>query len=154
MYVLTNAGVTRQSDNACIPSDTANADYQAFLEWQKEGNAPIPLKPSVFHNLTNNTWVLDTVAKAKADTENLKLQAQQTLKTNSENGFISSVRNIVMTYREIDCVRFTMSFIKNIVRDKNDVNHAVTETEFNTIKQEVLQKATAEQLLYWQTIDA
>jgi hypothetical protein len=29
--------VTRLSDNACIPFDPANVDYQAFLKYQSEG---------------------------------------------------------------------------------------------------------------------
>jgi hypothetical protein len=29
--------VQRLEDNACIPFDTANTDYQAFLKYQAEG---------------------------------------------------------------------------------------------------------------------
>lgn len=35
-------GVSRLSDNAFIPFDPANTDYQAFLKWVEEGNQPIP----------------------------------------------------------------------------------------------------------------
>jgi len=31
-----------RSDNACIPFDEANTDYQAFLLWKSEGNQPTP----------------------------------------------------------------------------------------------------------------
>jgi hypothetical protein len=34
--------VTRISDNACIPFDPSNTDYQAYLKWLEEGNQPEP----------------------------------------------------------------------------------------------------------------
>ena len=43
MYKLTkNNSVIRTTDNACIPFDPANTDYQAYLKWVEEGGVPLP----------------------------------------------------------------------------------------------------------------
>ena len=36
------ASVLRTTDNAFIPFDPANTDYQAYLKWLEEGNTPLP----------------------------------------------------------------------------------------------------------------
>jgi hypothetical protein len=48
MYQLNKNGndkpvsVRKVADNAFIPMDPANTDYQEYLEWLAEGNTPIP----------------------------------------------------------------------------------------------------------------
>ena len=34
--------VQRMSDNAFIPFDEANSDYQEYLKWLEDGNTPLP----------------------------------------------------------------------------------------------------------------
>lgn len=47
MYKLINLTLGGQSvmrilDNAFIPFDPANTDYQEYLKWLAEGNTPLP----------------------------------------------------------------------------------------------------------------
>ena len=47
-YQLTTGDcLLRLADNACIPPDPANTDYQAYLRWLDKGNTPEPASESV-----------------------------------------------------------------------------------------------------------
>jgi len=47
MYKLVNKNgklicIQRTTDNAGIPIDEANTDYQEYLKWLADGNTPLP----------------------------------------------------------------------------------------------------------------
>jgi len=45
-YQLTSGDtIVRLTDNAFIPPDPANTDYQQYLKWLEEGNTPLPPDP-------------------------------------------------------------------------------------------------------------
>jgi len=45
-YQLTSGdSIVRLTDNAFIPPDPANTDYQKYLLWLEEGNEPLPPDP-------------------------------------------------------------------------------------------------------------
>ena len=37
---VVNSSILRKEDNAYIPKDEANTDYQEYLAWVEEGNTP------------------------------------------------------------------------------------------------------------------
>jgi len=39
---ISNLTILRLFDNAIIPFDPDNTDYQAYLKWLEEGNEPLP----------------------------------------------------------------------------------------------------------------
>lgn len=56
--LITNSdGVLRVEDNAHIPNDGGNRDWQAFLAWKAEGNTPDPPPPDL--SPRDATWLGD-----------------------------------------------------------------------------------------------
>lgn len=45
--LINDSGIIRLTDNAFIPFDPANTDYQAYLRWLEEGNEPLPADEAV-----------------------------------------------------------------------------------------------------------
>jgi hypothetical protein len=41
-FNLIPKAILREIDNAYIPFDLANTDYQEYLKWLEEGNTPLP----------------------------------------------------------------------------------------------------------------
>ena len=39
--------IIRLADNASIPFDPANTDYQEYLKWLEEGNTPLPAEENI-----------------------------------------------------------------------------------------------------------
>ena len=42
---MTGETIFRVADNAWIPTDEGNCDYQAYLRWVAEGNTALPPDP-------------------------------------------------------------------------------------------------------------
>jgi len=41
-HEISTSAIKRLPDNAYIPFDPANTDYQVYLQWLEEGNTPLP----------------------------------------------------------------------------------------------------------------
>lgn len=39
---INDRAIIRVVDNACIPFEPTNIDYQEYLDWLAEGNTPLP----------------------------------------------------------------------------------------------------------------
>ena len=42
LHLTNKQAIIRIADNAFIPFDPANTDYQEYLKWLEEGNTPLP----------------------------------------------------------------------------------------------------------------
>lgn len=83
MYKLTDTtSIIRLADNATIPADEANADYQQFLKWISEGNTPEPsdtieqlnqeivISPWQFRTVLNRLSLRDAVENMVKNSDN------------------------------------------------------------------------------------
>lgn len=53
-YKLTSGDtIHRLTDNAFIPPDPSNSDYQAYLAWREEGNTPLPAPDPIIGDITD-----------------------------------------------------------------------------------------------------
>jgi hypothetical protein len=43
----TESSVIRTADQACIPNDPANRDWQQYQQWLADGGVPDPLPPPI-----------------------------------------------------------------------------------------------------------
>lgn len=69
-YQLADVGVLRLDDNAWIPSDTHNRDWQDYQFWLAAGNVPQPLP--VVQPLSQPPTLLDQVnAMSQVDRKSL-----------------------------------------------------------------------------------
>lgn len=85
MYKLTQStSIIRKADNAFIPDDLGNTDYQAYLAWVAEGNvaeAADPLPPVVYscspwqmRKALNALGLRQQVESAVADTTDITVK--------------------------------------------------------------------------------
>ena len=68
-YILMEGAIKCQATGGSIPKVTGNRHYREYLAWLEEGNTPIPIQPSPYHELIDNEWVEDTELKEKTETE-------------------------------------------------------------------------------------
>ena len=47
IFSNTQKDVIRLLDNAVIPFEPANTDYQEYLKWLEEGNTPLPAEENI-----------------------------------------------------------------------------------------------------------
>jgi hypothetical protein len=65
MYKSTKTdAILRKSDNAHIPKDEGNRDYQEYLQWVAQGNTPEPADPPTVDEL--NAPILAAIAAEEA----------------------------------------------------------------------------------------
>ena len=50
--------IQRLSDNAHIPFDPDNTDYQEYLKWVAEGNEPLPHDAPILEQTSENTFTV------------------------------------------------------------------------------------------------
>jgi hypothetical protein len=68
-YTLTaTTAIIRDADQACIPDDPRNTDYQAYLAWVAAGNTPTPYVAPVVDQVSINEAAIQAALDAMAQT--------------------------------------------------------------------------------------
>lgn len=94
MYRLTSGAlVIRLNDNAYIPCDPSNTDYQQYLDWLEKGGAPKPLDPPSVGFLAGmeRQWRDSELAQADIQLNKIQDGAAQGQKLNGGNTASSCV---------------------------------------------------------------
>jgi hypothetical protein len=70
-YTLTHNDnvIVRDEDNAFIPTDEGNRDYQKYLKWVEEGNQPNPAPAEITPPIQENIPTINELADQVADQE-------------------------------------------------------------------------------------
>lgn len=78
MYkIQSETSVLRLSDNARIPFDPANTDYQAYQQWFSEGNTPEPADPAPPTVYTCTPWQIRKALNATGLRESVEIAISQ-----------------------------------------------------------------------------
>lgn len=120
MYKLAkNNSIVRIHDNAVIPLDENNLDYQQFIQWMNDGNEPepyVPPEPTVPAAVTMrqarlallNAGLLDSVETAienllSPEKEAARIEWEYSQEVQRHNGFVSVLANSIgLTEQQVD----------------------------------------------------
>jgi len=115
-YKLTNTtSIIRLSDNACIPPDQANTDYQEYQLWLQAGNTPIPVDPP------SQAQLIAEVERSQAAVQDAGMTCSNGIKLQVREQDLSRWTQLVASITAFQPEAVT-------IRDFNNVNHTVSKT--------------------------
>lgn len=135
MYIIVNENVIKRiSDNACIPVNEGNRDYQEYLMWVAEGNVA---------QTADSLISLDDckLTKRKIINSNRNEELNKSSATVSASGFEWSIDP--MSIQELNNVLTTVSIVGDsyldgiVWRDFNNIDHTATLTLLVSISQAI-----------------
>lgn len=100
IYQLINECIVRITDNAFIPLDPANTDYQEYLAWVEEGNTPQPAdtlpEPTPAPNWIqfSNFLLAESSILAKLSSSSLFSALMLSLQNVAVGGSVDTVRSL------------------------------------------------------------